>query len=95
LGERNQSWSYQVTVESNWKAGSGAAAVGSKTGVWSTFPSQAGGQRAGESTGALVESLMCSRIRVTKAVSVTEAMMRVSAPQCLQSRGKTSWAGLY
>ena len=52
---RNPARRYQVTVWSNSKAGSGAGASGSNIEVWSHF-SQAGGPRAGESTGGLVGS---------------------------------------
>jgi len=61
-------------------------ASAAKTGVWWSA-SQAGGRRAGEGTGGLVGSRMCSRMRVTEAVSVMKATMRISVPHCLQTRG--------
>ena len=71
--DRAQSRRYQVTRWSNSKAGSGADASGSTTGVWSNV-FQTGGPRAGESTGGLVGSPICWRMRVTEAASVTKAI---------------------
>jgi hypothetical protein len=68
--------------------GSSAAAIGSTIGVWSTSSSQAGGPRAGESTGDLVGSPMCPRMRITEAVSVRKAMMRISVPHRRDRRGE-------
>ncbi len=68
---------HQLTVWSNWKSGSGWPS-GSSSG--SASSSHAGGPRAGATGGGYAGSPMYSKMRRTETLSVTNAMICMSAP---------------
>jgi hypothetical protein len=90
LADRRRSGVDPLTVGSNSKPGAGSAAEESKAGLGSQGTAPSRGPRAGETGGGWVGSPRGWGRRVTEAVSVTKAMIRIGVPPCGQSSGNPS-----
>jgi hypothetical protein len=90
LVDRLRGGAYPLRVGSNSKPGAGSAAEESKAGLGSQGAAPLGGPRAGATHSGGVGSPRGWRSRVTEAVAVTKARIRLRAPPCGQTRGNPS-----